>query len=104
MPDEKYVEGMPPTTPIHDKYTYTEPPVDPAASAKKLIIYSRVFGLLCYAILMLGIALSIGDLSVAAKSPISAISVSTTFFGLLGAIMSEITARRAESWSKKPLK
>jgi len=81
--------------------TPTSKSVDPAESARKVIIYSRIFGVLCYAIMLLGVAMALGDVSIAVKSPISAVSTSTLFFGLFGAIFSEISARRAEGWAKK---
>lgn len=79
-------------------------PTDLNESAKKLVVGARVFGVFGYAILILGLAMAIGDISIAVKSPISSLSTATTFFGLFAVIMSELLARRAEKWAAQTTK
>jgi multisubunit Na+/H+ antiporter MnhB subunit len=65
---------------------------------KTVAIYSRIASVLFLAIFILGISMMFGEGSQAAKIPFSSLSITTTMFGALGWVMSELTARRAEKW------
>ena len=65
---------------------------------KSVAIYARVVSVLFLAIFVLGLSMMFGEGSSAAKIPFSSLSITTTTFGLMGWVMSELTARRAERW------
>ncbi len=46
----------------------------------------------------LGLSMMGGDLSEALHIPVSALSLTTTLFGAMGALVCEIFARKAEKW------
>ena len=65
---------------------------------KNVTITFRVFQALCFGIFALGLSLIAGDYTTFIQSPISAMSIGTTIFGLLGAITCGYAANRAEEW------
>jgi len=64
----------------------------------KAIITFRVFQAFFLGIFALGISLIAGDLTEYAKIPISSFALTTTCFGGLGTIITEILARQAKNW------
>ena len=70
----------------------------PRPIGKSIAIYSRIFSVLFLAIFVLGISMMLGEGSADLNVPFSSLSITTTAFGLMGFIMSEATARRAEKW------
>ena len=65
---------------------------------KNVIITFRVFQALCFGIFALGLSLIAGDYTTFVKSPISAMSITTTMFGLVGALVCGWASNRAEEW------
>lgn len=65
---------------------------------KKVSISARLFSMLFVGIFILGLSMMFGEGSAATKLPFSSLSVTTTFFGGVGALVSELMARRAEKW------
>ena len=49
-------------------------------------------------IFTLGLSMMGGDLSEALHIPVSSLSLTTTLFGAMGALVCELFARRAEKW------
>jgi hypothetical protein len=76
----------------------TEAPKEERTIGKTVSIYARMGSILFLAIFILGISMMFGEGSSAAKIPFSSISITTTAFGAMGWLMSELTARRAEKW------
>lgn len=81
----------------------SEKPTEPAPKKERTIgktvsIYARIGSVLFLAIFILGISMMFGEGSSAAKIPFSSLSITTTVFGAMGWLMSELTARRAERW------
>jgi len=64
----------------------------------KGVITFRLFQAFFLGIFALGLALIAGDLTTYAKIPISSFALTTTSFGGLGAIITEILARQAKKW------
>ena len=58
----------------------------------------RLCQALCFGISALGLAMIAGDLTTAAKSPISTLSMMTTVFGILGSVITGLLANQAKKW------
>lgn len=58
----------------------------------------RIFQAICLGVFALGLSMMSGDYLGYIKSPISSFSVTTTIFGLLGAIITGILAKQSEKW------
>jgi uncharacterized protein YacL len=58
----------------------------------------RIFQAIFFGILALGISSIFGDFNSYMKSPISAFSITTTIFGLIGSIMTGILANKSKDW------
>lgn len=80
--------------------TQPQPKAPSMAIGKKTSIVARLFSMLFVGIFILGLSLMFGEGSSAAKLPFSSLSITTTFFGGVGAVVSELMARRAEKWDK----
>ena len=65
---------------------------------KWAVIYIRVGQAICLGVFTLGISMMAGDLVGTIKLPVSALSLTTTLFGGIGAIICEMFARKAEIW------
>ena len=65
---------------------------------KKLAMRARIVQALFLGLFTLGLSMSVGDVSSVWEYPVSSMSITTTVFGLMGAIVCEIFARRAEKW------
>ena len=78
-----------------------EPPKAQIPIGKKVSITARLMSMLFVGIFILGLSLMFGEGSSVAKLPFSSISITTTFFGGIGALVSELMAKRAEKWDAK---
>lgn len=58
------------------------------------VIQGIFFGVFLFGVFLLGVALAAGDVSVLVELPVSAISVTTAVYGLLGMLACEFVARR----------
>jgi hypothetical protein len=65
---------------------------------QSIITTFRLCQALCFGISALGLAMIAGDLTTAAKSPISTLSMMTTVFGILGSIITGLLANQAKKW------
>jgi hypothetical protein len=65
---------------------------------KNAVITFRVFQSICYGIFALGISMMFGDGSAYINLPFSTLSIMTTIFGLIGAIITGSFAKQAENW------
>jgi len=65
---------------------------------KNLRVTFRVFQAMFFGIFALGLSLMAGDISDAVQIPISNLSLTTTVFGLLGAIITGKLSKDCESW------
>jgi uncharacterized protein YacL len=65
---------------------------------KNLVVTFRIFQAICFGLFALGLSLMAGDWMGAIESPISSMSMATTIFGLIGAIITEILAKNCEDW------
>ena len=65
---------------------------------KSIVITFRIFQAICFGVLALGLSMMAGDYSAFVKSPLSAISITTTIFGLVGSIITGILAKQSEKW------
>ena len=75
--------------------------VEKKEEKKNVIAYIRVGQALCLGIFTLGISMMFGDIAGAIKLPISTLSITTTLFGGIGAIITEVFARKAKQWWKE---
>jgi len=66
--------------------------------SKKIIVTFRVFQAICLGIFALGLSMIAGDYTGFIKSPISSISMTTTIFGGMGALVTGILAKQSENW------
>jgi hypothetical protein len=66
--------------------------------ASNISIGARVVQALFIGVFVLGVSMMVGDYSSTVKMPFSPLSLSTTMFGGLGALISEIIAQRARNW------
>lgn len=67
-------------------------------SNKKAVITFRIFQAISLGIFALGLSMISGDYTGSVHSPISALSVTTTFFGGLGAVITGMLAKQSENW------
>jgi hypothetical protein len=65
---------------------------------KNLIITFRVFQAIFFGVFALGLSLISGDITGAFEVPVSNFSMTTTIFGLLGAIITGILSKQCENW------
>lgn len=65
---------------------------------KSRIVVFRFFQALFWGIFALGISLMSGDIGAAVNLPISSFSMTTTIFGLIGAMLSGHFAKVSENW------
>jgi len=65
---------------------------------KNLVVTFRMFQAIFLGIFALGLSMISGDYLGYIKSPISSLSMTTTIFGLLGAIITGILAKQSEKW------
>jgi len=65
---------------------------------KNLIVTFRVFQAIFFGIFALGLSLTLGDITGAFEVPISNFSMTTTIFGLLGAIITGVLSKQCENW------
>ena len=65
---------------------------------RNAVITFRVFQAIFFGILALGISSMGGDISKVINIPISMFSVTTTVFGLLGAIITGTLANKCKDW------
>ena len=93
-------DESPPPVPSQkkDSNSALDQPVD---LAKSLPLGIRLFQMIFIGIFILGLSLMLGDASGDLKLPISSLSIATTTFGGVGAIVSEVFARQAEKWIPK---
>lgn len=61
-------------------------------------ITARLFQSICLGLLALGIASGLGDYGKAINLPFSQFSITTTTFGLMGTIITEVIARLSKRW------
>ena len=61
-------------------------------------ITARILQSICLGLLALGISSGLGDLGKVMHSPFSQFSITSTVFGLIGTIMTEIIARMSRKW------
>jgi len=62
------------------------------------VVTFRIFQAIFLGVFVMGLSMMAGDYSTFVKSPISALSITTTIFGLGGALISGFQANRAERW------
>ena len=67
-------------------------------SVNKAVITFRIFQAIFFGVFALGLSMMSGDITTATHIPISALSITTTIFGLLGAIITGILAKQSEKW------
>jgi len=77
-----------------DKKNETEP----EHKNKNIVVTFRIFQAIFFGVFALGISMSLGDYSSFIKSPISQLSITTTVFGLMGAIITGILSKQSEKW------
>lgn len=65
---------------------------------KKLVVTFRIFQAIFLGIFALGLSSVVGDISKAISIPVSAFSITTTLFGLIGAIITGIFANKCKDW------
>lgn len=65
---------------------------------KNLVVTFRVFQAVFFGIFALGLSLISGDITGALEVPISNFSMTTTIFGLIGAIITGILSKQCENW------
>jgi hypothetical protein len=65
---------------------------------KNLYVTFRIFQAIFLGIFALGISSGIGDFFKFVELPIGTFSVTTTIFGLIGAIMTGSLAKQSEKW------
>ena len=65
---------------------------------KQYVIIFRVIQSFFVGLFALGVSLIIGDYTEYVQTPISSIAIVTTIFGLIGAVLTEFYARKAENW------
>lgn len=65
---------------------------------KNLIVTFRVFQAIFFGVFALGLSLISGDVTGAFDVPISNFSMTTTIFGLLGAIITGTLSKQCENW------
>jgi len=65
---------------------------------KNLIVTFRVFQAIFFGVFALGLSLISGDITGAFEVPISNFSITTTIFGLLGAIITGVLSKQCENW------
>jgi len=61
---------------------------------EKIVVGSRIFQAIFMAIFVLGLSMILADLTGYCELPVSALSVSTTIYGLLGMLVCEFLARK----------
>jgi uncharacterized protein YacL len=65
---------------------------------KNLVVTFRIFQAIFFGLFALGLSLISGDYVKYIQSPISSLSLTTTIFGLIGAIITGILAKNCEDW------
>ena len=65
---------------------------------KKAFVTFRVFQAICLGIFAMGLSMIAGDIAGFVKSPISAMSMTTTIFGGMGALITGILAEQSKNW------
>jgi hypothetical protein len=65
---------------------------------KNLVVTFRVFQSLFFGLFALGISLIFGDISKAVEFPVSSFSITTTIFGIIGAIITGNLANKCKDW------
>jgi len=61
-------------------------------------ITARVLQSVCLGILALGVASGLGDYGKAISLPFSQLSITTSVFGLMGTVITEVIARMSRKW------
>lgn len=65
---------------------------------KGIVITFRMFQAIFFGIFALGISMGLGDYTTFVKSPIGQFSITTTVFGLMGALITGVLAKQSEKW------
>jgi hypothetical protein len=65
---------------------------------RNMIVTFRIFQAVFFGMLALGISSMFGDVSSYMKSPFSTFSITTTVFGLIGAIITGRLAKNCKDW------
>ena len=65
---------------------------------KSVVVTFRIFQAICFGVFALGLSLIAGDYSGHVKSWMSTTGITTTIFGLIGAIITGILAKQSERW------
>jgi branched-subunit amino acid permease len=65
---------------------------------KRSVVAFKMIQAIFLGIMALGLSMMGGDVSSAMKLPFSSFSLTTTVFGIIGAIITEIFSRKAEKW------
>jgi len=65
---------------------------------KNVVVVLRIFQAISLGIFALGISMIAGDYTAYIKSFISTFSITTTLFGLFGAIITQILIRSSDKW------
>ena len=65
---------------------------------RNLIVTFRIFQAVFFGIFALGISSLVGDIGGYMKIPISAFSITTTIFGLIGAMITGNLANKCKDW------
>jgi hypothetical protein len=65
---------------------------------KNLVVTFRVFQSIFLGLFALGISLMFGDITNAIEFPISSFSITTTIFGIIGALITGNLANKCKNW------
>lgn len=65
---------------------------------KNIVVTFRIFQAIFFGMFALGISIGLGDYGNFVKLPFSQISITTTTFGLIGAIITGVLSKNAEKW------
>jgi len=65
---------------------------------KEVIIVFKILQSCCFGIFALGLSMGLGDYSKAISLPFSNISITTTVFGGIGALITGIQSKLCEKW------
>ena len=64
----------------------------------KITVIFRIIQAICLGVFSLGLSLVLSDYTSFIEVPISSIAITTTTFGLIGAVITEILARQSKRW------
>lgn len=67
-------------------------------SNKSIVVTFRILQSICFGVFALGLAMGLGDYGKAVSWPFSNISITTTVFGLIGALITGNQAKACEKW------